>query len=540
MDETVHMDRISELPTFIIHQIMSYLSSKEVARTSILSKRWNQLKASFPIFDFDQLNFLVTPRFLTPQILKKRRDNKEFREGLEKFIKFVDATLHQFSKLKFCMQKLRISVSLLDVEGSTPLFDEWIELAVENGVKELDFTVFLDENTEYTLPETIFSATLLTSLRLFGCKLEQPSDAISFHFLKQITLRNVFINDQLVQSLICGCPLLEDLFFCSCFGLKYLCISDAHKLKILTLEELSSEIQSVEIVVPSLQKLTLRIFSYGALPVLNVAGCPHLKKLILFEFNLNDREFHHLISKFPLLEDLSINHCYTLGRIMISSNKLKHLLICDCKCLNTVDVDAPCLLSFNFKHNPFPIISTNAPCPWNVSFHCDDILYTHWFLRLKKFLGASNQIEMLHMYFMSWVEIYFNLDKLRSYPSLPLEVKTMDLHIGLDPSKYEILLDAIFCICYPKNLSFFCVDERKCQFVMWLYDHLKNRTTNCCNDLHIKCWRHYLKDIKVECFKPYQGCEVNVDELMDRWPVLPKGELWIRLDWCFPVVNEQL
>ncbi|GAY51185.1 hypothetical protein CUMW_132340 [Citrus unshiu] len=212
----------------------------------------------------------------------------------------------------------------------------------------------------------------------FGCKLWQPSYAISFRSLKQITLHKVFINDQVVQSLICGCPLLDDLIFRSCFGLKFLSISDAHKLKILTLEELSSEIQSIEIVVPSLQKLALGIFTFGAPPVLNVAECPHLKKLILLVFPLNDREFHHLISKFPLLEDLSIDH---------------------------FAVDAPCLLSFNFKHNTCPIISTNAPCPWNVSFRCDGVLYTFWFLRLRKFLRASNQIEMLDMYFMSWVEV---------------------------------------------------------------------------------------------------------------------------------------
>ncbi|KAH9666037.1 F-box domain-containing protein [Citrus sinensis] len=477
INETVRMDQTLELPTFIIHQIMSYLSAKEVARTRILSKRWNQLNAH-------------------------SLDNKKFREGLEKIIKFAEATMHRFSKLKFCMQKLRISVSLLGDEESTPLFDESIELAVENGVKST-----------------------------FGCKLWQPSYAISFRSLKQITLHKVFINDQVVQSLICGCPLLDDLIFRSCFGLKFLSISDAHKLKILTLEELSSEIQSIEIVVPSLQKLALGIFTFGAPPVLNVAECPHLKKLILLVFPLNDREFHHLISKFPLLEDLSIDHCYTLGRIMISSNKLKHLLI--------FAVDAPCLLSFNFKHNTCPIISTNAPCPWNVSFRCDGVLYTFWFLRLRKFLRASNQIEMLDMYFMSW--ILFNFDELRrSYPSLPLQIKTMDLHIGLEPSKHEILWDAIFCICCPKNLSFFYMDELKCQFIMWLHGHLQNRNTNCCNDLHIKCWRHYLKDIKVEHFKPFRGCEDNVAELMDRWLLIPEGELWLHLDWCFSELNEKL
>ncbi|GAY51203.1 hypothetical protein CUMW_132470 [Citrus unshiu] len=44
------MDQISELPTSLIHHIMSYLSAERVARTSILSKRWNQMCISNPIF----------------------------------------------------------------------------------------------------------------------------------------------------------------------------------------------------------------------------------------------------------------------------------------------------------------------------------------------------------------------------------------------------------------------------------------------------------------------------------------------------------
>lgn len=68
----------------------------------------------------------------------------------------------------------------------------------------------------------------------------------------------------------------------------------------------------------------------------------------------------------------------------------------------------------------------------------------------------------------------------------------------------------------------------------------KIENTNCCNDLHIKCWRHYLKDIKVERFKPFRGCEDNVAELMDRWLLIPEGELWLRLDWCFSELNEKL
>lgn len=41
------MDRISDLPPFIIHHIMSYLNPEDIAKTSVLSKRWQYLRASF-------------------------------------------------------------------------------------------------------------------------------------------------------------------------------------------------------------------------------------------------------------------------------------------------------------------------------------------------------------------------------------------------------------------------------------------------------------------------------------------------------------
>lgn len=394
-----------ESPIFLLQSFITYLSAKEVARTSILSTSWNQFRNSFPILDFDLMNFIVGIEIVNIKLLRDQ-EREKFRESLEKFIMFVDTFVNQFSNLKVCMQKLRIYVCPLDVEGSSPLFDKWIELATENGLEVLDFMVITDENTYYTLPQTIFSAQLLTSLKLAGCKLELPSFTISFHFLKAITLRNVYINDQMVQSLICGCPLLEDLFFGSCFGLKFLCISGAHKLKILMMKALSYE--SVDILAPSLQELTLSFFPYSAPPLLNVVECAHLKKLLLSEFPLNGRELHHLISKCPLLEDLSISHCHSLGRIMISSNKLEHLLISSCYGLNALDVDAPRLLSFIFDLNPIPIISTNALCPWNVTLDCDSNLDCDWFLSLKEFLGASSQIERLCIDFSS-VEVYLNV-----------------------------------------------------------------------------------------------------------------------------------
>lgn len=48
------MDRISNLPDFILHEILSFLPRKDAAITCVLSKRWNFIWDSFPIFEFGQ------------------------------------------------------------------------------------------------------------------------------------------------------------------------------------------------------------------------------------------------------------------------------------------------------------------------------------------------------------------------------------------------------------------------------------------------------------------------------------------------------
>ncbi|TXG69300.1 hypothetical protein EZV62_004235 [Acer yangbiense] len=147
-------------------------------------------------------------------------------ERFHKFLGFVDASLLRFCKLKFPVQKLRLSIGPLDVIGSSFFLDKWIGLAVENEVKELNFhlmsrnTVHLPRTIElddmYILPQAIFSAKSITTLEVCGCKLEQLSGSAGFHFLKNVKLVNVLLNEQIVQMLITECPLLENLLLHYC------------------------------------------------------------------------------------------------------------------------------------------------------------------------------------------------------------------------------------------------------------------------------------------------------------------------------------
>ncbi|ESR40252.1 hypothetical protein CICLE_v10027014mg, partial [Citrus x clementina] len=382
------MDRISELPTPIIHHMMSYLDAKELARTSILSKRWNGLSIAFPVLDF-ALPYSFHMNLYYDWYLRRRRRILEIDEWetyeweideyewetyewetdksvrIKEFIKFVDASLLQFHELKLCIQKLRLPIIRNEDEGMFSHVDKWIELAVRNGVKEREIGVMPGENA-YSLPETIYSAKLLTSLE-------------HLNSLKKLTLYEVYINEQMVQKLISECLSLEDLCFYCCSGLKILSVSQARNLKNMT---------------------------------------------IVSEWPSEHYEVQEFISNFPLLEDLSINWCRSLKRFKIISNRLKHLIFRYCWNLKAIEVDTPNLLSFIYKCNPIPIISMNAPCPWKV--RCRRvILDKRCYSRLKQFLGASNRIESLTITLMERIG-----SKLRKWSYLCI----------------------IFLICYPKTL----------------------------------------------------------------------------------------
>ena len=65
MDEKIDaVDQISDLPEMIMHHTLSFLPRKDVAKTSLLSKKWNCVWCSFPILGFDQTCYLDFDRFL--------------------------------------------------------------------------------------------------------------------------------------------------------------------------------------------------------------------------------------------------------------------------------------------------------------------------------------------------------------------------------------------------------------------------------------------------------------------------------------------
>ncbi|KAK3199286.1 hypothetical protein Dsin_022701 [Dipteronia sinensis] len=148
------------------------------------------------------------------------------------------------------------------------LLDKWIELAVANEV-----VVTWSSPSAYTL---------------------------RFHSLKKLEPISVHIDEQMVQKFISECFLLEDLFLSLCLHCKRIRISHVPKLKILTIDTFSSglcdsdsivcDVESIEIVAPSLQQCTLIDVDRSC--VIDMVGCADLSysKFAFYTLALHEDE----------------------------------------------------------------------------------------------------------------------------------------------------------------------------------------------------------------------------------------------------------
>ncbi|GLT80113.1 hypothetical protein SLA2020_515680 [Shorea laevis] len=322
------VDRISELPECIILQIMSRLSAKEVVRTSVLSKTWYGFKASYP----PVLNF---------------KQDRYREEPVSKFTQLVYNSLHHIGLNKLGLRAF--IVALFNTTLPSDL-DCWISLALENGVEELDI---FPPTIRYTLPQPVFFSKTLTILNLEFCILDQPLSLFSSlrkldfkycHFKVPIILKNG------------DCPLLEEFIVYGCeYFDSVLHICNLPQLHTVVFNMVVARFM-VEFVVScqNIQSITIRD-KVELLSVINIDGCNRVKFLYLLCDNMTDTQFHRLLSKLSLLEELYVFHCYTLKAIKISNPRLKTLVVSLIykTSLEIVEIAAPSLKSFIFASDLF-------------------------------------------------------------------------------------------------------------------------------------------------------------------------------------------
>ncbi|TYH33670.1 hypothetical protein ES332_D13G074900v1 [Gossypium tomentosum] len=232
------IDRISDLPDVVLHQILFHLPIKSIAQTSVLSKRWRSLWISFPDLDFTSINPIGVASTNAPNTKPSIKNKRlllcphSFSVKRLDFISQVLALRNKQSDLRILRFRAPLSFSRLN---------GLIRLAVRQNVQELDVEVATDDY--FNFPRSVLTSE---SLRVFKLRSRYPGFRLlppsvmkrGFQSLHTLSLSLVILYDQPTLSDLftdSSFPRLKKLNLDACFGLKQL------KVSCLALEEFTLE-----------------------------------------------------------------------------------------------------------------------------------------------------------------------------------------------------------------------------------------------------------------------------------------------------------
>lgn len=104
-------DRISELPDSLLTQVLSYFPTKDSVKTSVLSKRWEDLWLRVPVLDLKVSDF----------------PDEDYAIFIDKFM-----DLNQNSR----MRKFKLKYDEYTYDDKR--FPGWVDTAIDRGIHHLD------------------------------------------------------------------------------------------------------------------------------------------------------------------------------------------------------------------------------------------------------------------------------------------------------------------------------------------------------------------------------------------------------------------
>ncbi|KAK6266684.1 hypothetical protein QUC31_017521 [Theobroma cacao] len=189
MEKPVKSDRISNLPWDVLNSILVHLPLRDVARTSLLSRKWRYKWTSLSQFVIDDKCF--------PYSLPDKARWGEIRRIFHLVQSNHNGPIEKFKLAAYCYP-----------DHSD--LNEWINYLTVKGIKELilqDFSFI----RRFKLPSCLFSCPRLICLELHGCILKLPPTFRGFNCLKSLQLAQVSIISETLEYLITSCPALERL-----------------------------------------------------------------------------------------------------------------------------------------------------------------------------------------------------------------------------------------------------------------------------------------------------------------------------------------
>ncbi|CAN1173757.1 hypothetical protein LINPERPRIM_LOCUS9465 [Linum perenne] len=378
--------------------------------------------------------------------------------------------------------------------------------------------------------------------------------------LRVLCLDILSIDEQLVNAIIAGAPLLEELSLKSLYSeIKRLHICNNPNLKILDLgnchvEEFIkiSETKSLEVLsiydslISSDHDITPFLFS--SLKSLEITAYRSQKNRA---YKLTDEVINNLIKNSPSLESLRLYYCRKV-ELEIRSQTLQRLTL---NCAHTqvpqmrLHIDAPRLAEVHYysgyKHysgdkHPLPAIIRSANlqeaqlCKFTVDLSYNSGIPMDRFIQLRDCLAKLKQqfpfVQLVFGYFYPDYEAIFDLEQVEDGSPVPMIER---VEFQLDDllrfhAKY-VLMDALFWSCHPEYL---CVKHGKESHWYMAKFFIDNRNSYKCCKSGCKCWRHQLKDVKIVKKEEDRGDEQlsEISNYLDM-PCTKEKQVLFKLIW---------
>nr|VDD34774.1 unnamed protein product [Brassica oleracea] len=240
VDETVEgVDIISCMPHEIIHHILSFIPTQYGIRTSALSQAWRHVWCHTPCLDFDCFNkYGHWVKF-------KGRD--------------INQTLRSYRAPKITRFNLS---SCMHYRNPQSEMNSWMEFVVSRNVEKL--YLVLDGSIHYRLPDFFYRSSSLEKLSVNFDMI--PECTVSWKSLRKLALRSCNLNDESIDNILSGSPMLETLRLIYCTGPQRLDLSKSRHMDI----DRNDDQRLDEIVAPHINYLKLKS-SYKPLTLVDVS-----------------------------------------------------------------------------------------------------------------------------------------------------------------------------------------------------------------------------------------------------------------------------
>ncbi|KAK9071470.1 hypothetical protein SSX86_010039 [Deinandra increscens subsp. villosa] len=446
------MDRISQLPDFIVHHILSSFFTPfeappvEPIRMSVLSKKWFDLTASFPVLDFECCSFV------------------EKFQSRQSFFKYVEYTTSRFCLQNVPAHTFRLCTGLR-FPAELDIAKRCVDLVLTKGVKELviDFIISVNGQT-YRFPDILLSVSVLKSLTI--CRCELPSslmvNGLKFKSLNKLILVDVPLDDEVIKYLTTHCPLLQILHVLNCHGLKRFCVYGLQNLEEVWISY-NTPFELIDVEAPNLSTLVVRDTFGRGVTRMNLASCKKLTTVTYYgRFLPND-----LLSNFPFIENFRFVTESTCKNIKLSCHSLRTLVLnSDCDLdeveLNTLNLDLfvygsvwPMTID---KRWPLSRDSSSTRLKACMQcYHNGIVVEALWFHKLRLFLDKKCGFKVLNLCVdMTPSVVFTELEKLKAIELQPYELEHVEMTLGTmheGASVHVAFVEAVLWCCRPQSLT---------------------------------------------------------------------------------------